>query len=223
MSVIAAGKSDVVCGQIDAEICDSIDNRFVTEEDIKAMVLDKYPQVLGHSLKLLDAEKMETFLKKHPAIKNCEVFFTYDGSLQVKVHQRRPIVRVFDEKKSYYLDEQGERMPVFKNYTAHITVANGNFSKLKNEQELFLLANYIFQNSFWKAQIEQIYIDSKGEFILIPRVGDHRIIFGDLSRMEIKFRNLKALYTNGWEAREWNLYKAVNLKYNGQVVCTKGN
>ena len=49
----------------------------------------------------------------------------------------------------------------------------------------------------------------------------HIIEFGSIYQMDEKFRNLYALYTHGWDAREWNLYTKVNLKYNGQIVCTK--
>jgi cell division protein FtsQ len=87
--------------------------------------------------------------------------------------------------------------------------------------DLILLSKTIYDDPFWKAQIEQVYVDQHGEFILAPRVGDHLIEFGNINDMSIKFRNLKALYKQGWDTREWNLYKRINLKYKGQVVCTK--
>ncbi len=63
--------------------------------------------------------------------------------------------------------------------------------------------------------------DSNVAKVYVSKIGDHLIEFGNIERMDEKFRNLRALYKTGWESREWNLYKRVNLKYKGQVVCTK--
>ena len=51
-----------------------------------------------------------------------------------------------------------------------------------------VLAQVIIDDSFLTAQIEQVYVDDKGEFILVPRVGDHLIEFGGIDRMNEKFR-----------------------------------
>lgn len=221
-SFISIGKDKLVCGVISSSICDSVENRFITPEEIRTLVLDKYPGVLGRKVKEINTEEMEAFFEKHPAVNNCEVYFTYDGSLHVEVSQREPLVRVFDADGSYYLDKDGRKMPTFKNYSAHTLVAAGYISRLKEADGLVRVSKMINDDAFWNAQIEQVYVDEKGELILVPRVGDHLIEFGGLERMEEKFRNLRALYSQGWDAREWNLYKKVNLKYKGQVVCTKG-
>ena len=207
---------------ISSSICDSVENRFITPEEIRTLVLEKYPGILGRKVKEINTEEMEVFFEKHPAVNNCEVYFTYGGSLHVDVTQREPLVRVFDANRSFYLDMNGQKMPVFRNYSAHILVAAGYIGRLKEKDGLVRFSKMIYDDQFWKAQIEQVYVNEQGELILVPRVGDHLIEFGGLERMEEKLRNLRALYNQGWDAREWNLYKKVNLKYKGQVVCTKG-
>ncbi len=219
-SFIMVDKDGVVCGEIVSSISDSIENQFIDTEEIKDLVLEKYPGVLGSQMTNVDCNEMEGFFEKHPAIENCEVYFTYGGALHVEVSQREPLLRVFDNNSSYYLDMYGQKMPLFKNHSAHVLVANG-FIKRVAADDLLLVASKIYNDSFWKAQIEQIYVDDHGELTLAPRVGDHLIEFGSVEDVELKFRNLKALYKNGWDAREWNLYKKVSLKYKGQVVCTK--
>lgn len=221
-SFISVGKDKVVCGFISSSICDSVENRFITTDEVRSLVLEKYPGILGRRISEVNTEDMELFFEKHPAIKNCEVYFTYGGTLHVDVSQREPLVRVFDASESYYLDMSGVKMPVFKNHSAHTLVASGYIGRLKEEGGLLRISKLIYNDPFWKAQIEQVYIDEEGELTLVPRVGDHLIELGGLDRLEEKFRNLRALYKSGWDAREWNLYKKVNLKYKGQVVCTKG-
>nr|WP_321453051.1 cell division protein FtsQ [uncultured Carboxylicivirga sp.] len=220
-SFVSVEKGQMVCGKILPTISDSVKNKFINREEITDLALAKYPGILGRKVSEVNTEEMEGFFIKHPAIKACEVYFTYGGVLHVDISQREPILRVFDGNSSYYLDSKGVKMPLFKSYTAHTLVANGNISKLKSTDNLLLLAKTIVNDEFFKAQIEQVYVNEKGEFVLVPRVGDHLIEFGGIDRIEDKLRNLKALYKTGWDAREWNLYKKVNLKYKGQVVCTK--
>lgn len=220
-SFVSSDKAQLVCGEISPVILDSIESQFIRRDDIVDIALEKYHGILGSNVSDINCEEMEVFFKKHPAIDNCEVYFTYSGVLHIDVVQRVAMLRVFDGNSSYYLDTKGEKMPLFKEYSAHTLVANGNISKLKSKDDLILISQKIVNDAFWKAQIEQLYVTDKGEFIMVPRVGDHIIEFGGLDRMDEKFRNLKSLYKTGWDSREWNMYKRVNLKYKGQVVCTK--
>ncbi|MCU4177122.1 cell division protein FtsQ/DivIB [Carboxylicivirga sp. N1Y90] len=220
-SFVSISKEQMVCGVVMSEVKDSVDNQFITRDEIRDIALEKYPGILGRKVNEINSEEVEQFFLKHPAVANCEVYFTYGGAIHVDVTQRQPMLRVFESNKSYYLDRDGEKMPLFKKHSAHVLVASGYLKKLKNKEDLVCIAKTIMDDEFWQAQIEQVYISSKGEFMMVPRVGDHLIEFGSIERMEEKFRNLRALYKNGWESREWNLYKRVNLKYKGQVVCTK--
>ena len=81
------------------------------------------------------------------------------------------------------------------------------------------LGNYMSNDSFWNAQIEQIYVDTAGDIILIPRVGDHTIIFGDLNDIDTKFNKLYTFYRNVAPAEGWEKYSSVNLKYKDQIIC----
>ncbi|MCT4590338.1 MAG: cell division protein FtsQ [Carboxylicivirga sp.] len=220
-SFVAVDKSKVICGDVVASICDSVENQFVTTSEIRDIILGKYPGILGRHIEELDCNKIESFLMKHPAISHCEVYLTYGGTLHLDVSQREPLVRVFDKSDSYYLDMEGEKMPLFKKHSAHVLVANGYVRRLA-KNELMGIAKMIHEDEFWKAQIEQVYVNQKGELTMVPRVGDHTIEFGSVNDAVAKFRKLKALYKSGWNSREWNVYKKVSLKYNGQVVCSKG-
>ncbi len=221
-SFVAVDKSNVVCGEVIPTICDSADNKFISPDEIKEIVLEKYTGILGRKINELNCDEMESFLSKHPAVENCEVYLTYGGALHIDVTQREPLVRVFDGDSSYYLDVNGRKMPLFKSHSAHVLVAGGFIKRLEEKEDLLYLAQLIHNDEFWKAQIEQVYVNHDGEITMVPRVGDHVIEFGKVEDVETKFRNLKALYKDGWETREWNLYKKVSLKYKGQVVCTKG-
>jgi cell division protein FtsQ len=218
---VSKGKSEVVCAGIHVEVQDSISAQFVTSEQIKDVLQKKYPKLLGFPLENVNCEEIELFLKKHQAIKQCEAYYTIGGRLNVFIGQRKPLLRVFSGYTSYYIDEEGEKMPLFDQFAAHTMVLSGHVNQLDSLDEVIEFAKFIKADEFWNAQIEQIYVEQNGEYSLAPRVGDQIIYMGSLDNYSIKMRNLYVLYTKGLHTREWNNYKAINLKYEGQIICTK--
>ena len=112
-------------------------------------------------------------------------------------------------------------MTLFDQYASHTLVLSGHVNKLDSLNEVVEFARFINDNPFWNAQIEQIYVEQNGEFSLAPRVGDQIVYLGSLENYSTKMRNLYALYTDGLHPREWNNYKEISLKYEGQIICTK--
>jgi cell division protein FtsQ len=97
-------------------------------------------------------------------------------------------------------------------------------SELDMEKDLlysiFRLANFINKNEFWKAQVEQINIENN-IFQIIPKAGDHIIIFGDANNIEKKFKKLFNLYQQGLPKVGWNKYESLDLRYEGQIIAKK--
>lgn len=127
------------------------------------------------------------------------------------------------------LEHQQHKIFIRKNTSAvqntslieKLNISRSNLPGVGQLTDLYKLASYINQDKFWKAQISQIYINKKGEFEFIPRVGRHNIIFGQTDNMETKFHNLMLFYKKGLNRTGWNRYSTINLKYKNQVVCTK--
>ena len=92
---------------------------------------------------------------------------------------------------------------------------------LLDKKQFYILASFVYKDPFWKAQIMQVYINNEGDMELIPRVGNHTIILGDVSGLEDKFSKLMIFYKQGLSKTGWNEYSTINLKYNNQVICTK--
>ena len=218
---VSLGKSKVVCSDIRVVVNDSVQAGFVTSEHIRNVLLKKYPNILGNKMEAVDCEEIEHFIKKHEAVSQCEAYYTVGGRLNVEIEQRKPICRVFSGYSSHYIDEEGIKMPLFDSYTAHVLVISGHLNKLDSLNEVVEFAKYINDNPFWKAQIEQVYVENNGEYSLAPRVGDQIIYMGSLDKFPQKMEKLFALYKKGLHPREWNNYKEINLKFEGQIVCTK--
>lgn len=218
---VSKSKKQVVCSDIRVAVSDSIEAGFVSSRQIRKLMLKKYPDVLGNKIGSISCQEIELFIKKHEAINSCEAYYTVGGSLNVELNQRKPMCRIFSGYTSYYIDEDGGKMPLFDTYTAHVLVISGHVNVLDSLNEVLELARYINENEFWNAQIEQIYVEKNAELTLAPRVGDQIIHFGEPDDFVRKMEKLYALYTKGLHPREWNNYSEINLKFEGQIVCTK--
>jgi cell division protein FtsQ len=86
---------------------------------------------------------------------------------------------------------------------------------------IYDIANEINKDQFLSSQIVQVYCNKKGGFELIPRIGNHRVIFGSAENVDLKFKKLKSFYTKGINIKELNLYDTLNIMYNTQIVCSK--
>ncbi len=236
-------KHDMIpCNKINVVILDSANNRFVDRNDVVSVFEREQKEILGYPVTSINTKDLEVLLNSHWSIKNAEVYTQIDGSLFVEVVQRKPLIRVIDRNRnSYYIDEDGIVMPLSDKYASHILIANGNIEPLERSVyenvkivvtgdtaeahkilgNLYNLAEYIHQDPFWSAQIVQVYVNSNYEFELIPRVGAHVILLGDISDFRKKFDKLKTLYINGFNNVGWNDYNKINLKYKNQIICTK--
>lgn len=181
---------------------------------------------------LIDEDRVERVLEEDPFVKNAEVVLTANSRIKIDVEQRQPILRVMDKiGAQYYLDGDGARVPLSKHFAARTLVATGNipphtpeFLKKKNHpmKDLFELTNFILADPFWKALFEQVYVNNRDEFVLVPKVGDQSVILGKWdSDVEDKFRRLKIFYEEGMSREGWQQYHSIDLRYRGQVVCER--
>ena len=76
-------------------------------------------------------------------------------------------------------------------------------------------------DEFWDALVEQIVVEKGNEVVLIPKVGNFRIVLGTLDDMNEKLENLRLFLREGIVLKGWNVYKEINLKFKNQIVCVK--
>jgi cell division protein FtsQ len=112
-------------------------------------------------------------------------------------------------------------MPVSRRYAVYVPVASGSVEKEFATTDLYDFALFLQKNEFWNNQIEQIYVHPNKEVILIPRVGDHRILLGTLDDFREKLTNLQLFYEQAIPKTGWEKYSIINLKFKDQIVCTK--
>ena len=221
--------------QMEAVRCQSIvvyinpsSPRFMDEEEIAGMIEKSGEPIIGHRLSAINIEKLETKLATFATLNNVEIYrkidargWSFSGKLIINVDERTPVLRIKSAAEDYYLDREGVKIPVSPTYIERIMIASGTFPDETVKRNLLKMTDFVNKDEFWRAQIEQVMIQPNGELLLLPQVGDYLIEFGKPEDYELKFRNLKAVYQQGFKNFGWNKYKAISVRYQNQVVCTK--
>ena len=216
------------CAGIRVEITDSIQEKFVRSNDIRQWVNRNHPAIFGQPLRSVNLRKIEDGLRKLQSVEDVAVYTNVSdngvrsfGTLVVKIKQREPVFRVVGSGNAFYMDKFGKVIDWTPRYTPRVLIVGGVVSSDFARKKLLPLINFINGDSFWSAQIDQIYVNAVGELSMIPRVGEQIILFGDPEDFQNKFRNLKALYTDGFRNGGWSIYKTINVEFRNQIVCTK--
>lgn len=211
----------------------------ITADEIRGHVFGACESPIGKSFDEIDLETYEQTVRSIPFVYTADVYLSIDGHMLANIHQRNPLVRVSTlGGSSYYLDEQGVKMPLSEYHSAHVMLAGGYVedslingldaplaqadavTKHSRLYKLFAVATYIHQDEFLKALISQIYVEENGDIQLIPRLGRHLIVLGDVNDLEERFEKLKHFYKQGIPKTGWDKYKIINIKFTDQVICT---
>lgn len=185
----------------------------------------------GKQMSEVDADRIERFLEEDPFVRNAEVAIMANNKVFAKVEQRKPLLRILDQdEQQYYLDVSGYRMPLSKHFTARTLVASGKIPPFTEDfagrkrhllKDLFELARFISDDPLWEAMFEQVFVNSRDEFVLVPKVGDQLVIVGKAENLESKFRRLRIFYRRVLNQEGWRKYSTIDLRYRGQVVCER--
>ncbi|HTX88777.1 MAG TPA: hypothetical protein VMC08_07305 [Bacteroidales bacterium] len=234
---------DAVCRGYTIDIDYGKTDVLVTKEDIYSLVKRSGFILTGQPVGNIDAEKIEGVIRKQPYVAGAQVWIDLEGEVSIRVVQRQPILRVFNQRgESFYIDASGRVLPLNPDFSARVLVASGAIGeplqrdlnyladsvKLKDSLQyhsvmnhLIRVASYLMKDPFLKAQIEQVYVDNNGEMELVPRVGNQLILMGDADNLADKFNRLLIFYKMGLSRTGWNRYPVINIKYQHQVVCSK--
>lgn len=187
--------------------------------------------IQGKVVGMLHLPSVERRLLSNKYVRSAQVFTDMTGNIKVGIQQNIPVLRVINAKgESWYITQNGLKMPASPVFTAHVPVATGNIYESIEDttelhsfvgQELLKIATYVDKDAFWKAQIEQIFVNAENELVLIPKVGDHTIQFGNTSDMEQKFSKLLLFYREALSRIGWDKYNNIDLRFKNQIVCKK--
>jgi cell division protein FtsQ len=212
---------------------DQIDGHsFLTRRDVMGYLTNEGADpILGKNYAEVDLQRLETRLKQHGLVKNCQVSRDLSGNLLVIIEQPRPLARLVSggdairTVSGQYVSEEGRFFPISMNYSTRVPILTGDYfvqnRSLASERNRPLLAllQYVHNDPFWRAQIAEISVGERGEVTMWPQVGKHQIELGPPTDLDAKFKKLKLAYTNVLPAKGWDRYSRINVQYRNQIVC----
>ncbi|MDA3816262.1 MAG: hypothetical protein PF486_02725 [Prolixibacteraceae bacterium] len=226
LGFVSSEREKIACNSLQVVFNDPY--QFVTSNAVKELVHGSVKGLSGSLMDTIDSELIEEKIEELAWIKNAEVFKGYGqsdsirfvGGLKIYLEQEVPVLRVVDGADGYYLNSFGKKIPFSLTHTMNVPVFTGAVSDSLVQKDLLRFVDVISQDAFLSSLFQQVDVQNDGELVLVPRVGDHLIMFGKIENMEKKFRNLQAVYKKGMNNGKWNKYKSITLKYENQVVCT---
>jgi cell division protein FtsQ len=213
--------ADKECTKMYIEVVKSSDVSYLNEALVESLLQRANLNPMGKKMSEISMESIETTLESNKLIKTAESYKTVDGTVKIKVFQRTPILRIMTGSESYFIDSEGEKMPIPPDFTAYLPLATGRINEAYAKTQLYNFALFLQKDKFWNSQIEQIHIEANLDVELIPKLGNHRIILGKMEDYKGNLNKLKLFYNKGLNKVGWNRYSIINLKYKNQVVCTK--
>lgn len=193
--------------------------KFIDNKNIIKYLTENYVSLDSTLISDIDFVSIEKALNEHPYIKKAEIYTDQTGKVNLSLKNRIPFVRIINNSDDFYLDSKMTMFPINDNYTENVLIITGEFILTNSKaKKLITLIN---NNEFWRSQITQIHFIAEEDVILITRVGDQLIEFGDLNNQEDKLNNLNIFYKKVMPVQGWQKYSKVSLKFSNQIVCTK--
>ncbi|MSQ78651.1 MAG: hypothetical protein EXR21_03095 [Flavobacteriaceae bacterium] len=234
LSFVGNAQEELVCQSVDITIEAGseiepllfVDKAMVTENICEAL---KISSIEGQNLELLSPARLERVLQRNDYVKKSVVYKDIMGILYLKVEQKRPIARVMTEVLDYYITESGGKMNVSNDFTCKVPIVSGcMYEGMQNKdsmtskagKDVFAIASAVDTSIFWKAQVEQIVVDSSGDIVFYMNLGKQKVIVGEAADLYEKLNKLKVFYAKVLNTRGWNTFNVLNLKFKNQVVCT---
>ncbi|PJJ09407.1 cell division protein FtsQ [Flavobacterium sp. 1] len=193
---------------------------FLKSETVNKLLIENNSNAKSIRKDRLDLNKLEQVLNAQEMIENANVYVSIDGVLKAVVKQKTPIARVFNDEGSFYIDSEGDTMPLSANFTARVPLVSGEINK-KNNKDLFKLFKIIYDDAFLRKNIIGIQIMPNGSLLMLNRNYNYQIDFGSLMNAERKFQNYKAFFQKVSLDSSLYKYKKIDLRFTEQVVCTK--
>lgn len=210
------------CQGVELIISDSLHADFITKSEVLKMLDKQQLNPIGEPLAAISTDTLEKTLGEHPLIEKIECYKTPNGNICVEVSQRIPILRIFsNDGSSYYIDNKGMPMPQSIKCNAHLPVATGSIRRSFATGQLYAFAQFLQEDRFWNAQIEQIHVLDDQTVELVPRVGSHTIYLGKLTKVESKLERVRQFYKKALNQVGWNKYSRINVEFGNQIICTK--
>lgn len=210
------------CTEVCIQVNDTSSHPFVTVRELNRDLGDIINQAPGRPLSDINTSDIEMQLARIDKIEDAKALILTTGKVLIEVNPMRPVARIFDGNKSYYINKDGKRISANARYHVDVPVIEGRLERMNLKAESYLpLVRYISDTPAWDALVSAIKIDSPRDIILVPVIHGHVINIGDTAGYVEKLDRLKKFYREVMPEKGWSFYDTVSVKWRGQVVATR--
>ena len=218
-----------VHGKASKEVCRGYEIEVKGESSLKDEVeqgLDKelkaYPQrIAGTPILKLNAAKIEKHLAGLNLFENVSCMLTSDNKLLVEAQPLVPVMRVFSNGKSYYINKTGKYIEARPEFFMDVPVVSGKFTKKFTPREVVPLVAKMKKDEFLNNLTGMIVANDSHNILLVPRIRGHVVNLGDTTRLDEKLEMLQLFYRKVLPKKGWNEYDTISVKFKDQIVATR--
>lgn len=214
--------SERLCNGIYIHVIDTARQKFVTAEELRHE-LGSLP-MMARSLPAatINIDSLQRVLRVIDKIESVSVRRLTDGSIRIEVEPMRPVARIFEPTKSYYINKDGKSISAEARYHVDVPVIAGVFTDTAlRPVGLLPLLDYVRTDSRWSQLTSMIKVDSPRDVLIIPAIRGLVFNLGTPDKLDSKFRRLNMALSQILPAKGWSFYDTVSVKWDGQIVATR--
>lgn len=213
-----------LCEGIYIQVIDSANQKFVTTEEL-TNELGQLPFIARQTpVNRINTDSLYLHLSLIDKIENVEVMRLTDGSIRIVVEPMRPVARVFEPDRSYYINKDGKKISADARYRIDVPVVKGHFTDtLFTAKHLIPLVKYISQNERWNSLVTMIEVKSPHDIFIIPAIREIVFNIGEPDNFDSKFKRMERMLDEVLPTKGWNFYDTISVKWDGQIVATRRN
>lgn len=207
-------------------------------EGVKDLIMDKEiydlikkatPVDVNHApISRININTIESYIQRDTRVHKADVYIDAHKNMVVDVQQRRPIIRIKDKNGlDYYIDQDGNYVSKSEYRAVRVPVVTGYLERYDESwrerpdnkiNKAFVVAKAINEDPFLSALIEQIHFEKSDRIILIPKVGNEKIVLQYMDDLDHKLANLKSFYKELAKTKKWDKYDEIDISYKNQVI-----
>lgn len=213
-----------VCSGVEFHISSTSSAPFVTETELNRDLGNITERAPGTLLSEIDTYALRQRLLAIDKIETARVLTLSSGKILIDVVPMKPVARVFDGDRSYYINKDGKRMTANARYHMDVPIIIGRLDAMNLPADSLLpLIDYISAHPVWEAFVSAIKVDSPADVLLLPNIRGHVVNIGEANAFDDKFNRLHKFYTHVPGHMGWSRYDTISVKWRGQVVATRAN
>lgn len=195
--------------------------RFMNDSVVNKLLIQNPRKSQGIAISKVDLNRLEKALYSYPYTAAAEVNLNIDKTLEVKIRQKSPLVRILSDSAFYMADDMSF-VPLSPLFSARVPLVSGTIKKT-DAKVLYEIAQELKSDEVLSKSITGINLKPNGYIELLPRVYEYKIVLGRGQNIKKKLIHLKS-FLNYLEKHQLHQnYTTINLQYPNQLVCTKRN